>query len=73
MKIHVALQNDSVKTQRWAQLRDSYRDAAQTAKEMPCQGARMDQTAYITGNMNPTKKHVWLQTAPPLVAGTIDD
>jgi hypothetical protein len=67
MKIHVALQNDSVKTQGWAQLAHSYRDAAQTAKEMPHEGAWRVQTAYMTGNMKPTKKHVCF------VPGTIDD
>jgi hypothetical protein len=73
MKIHVALQNDSVKTQLEPWQGNSYRDAVQTAKEMPYQGAPWVQTAYMTGNMHPTERHLQPQIAAPFVPGSLDD
>jgi hypothetical protein len=71
MKIHVALQNDSVKTQVGHSLAISLRDGAQTGKEMPREGAPAAQTAYMTGNMYPTEKHLRRQAAAPFVPGLI--
>jgi hypothetical protein len=44
-----------------------------TAKEMPYEGARIGQTAYMTVNMHPTKKHLPPQTIAPLVPGSVND
>jgi hypothetical protein len=73
MKIHVAPQNDSVKTQAGIAARFCPATRRKTAKEMPCEGARRGQTAYMTGNMHPTKKHLPPQTIAPFVPGTVND
>jgi hypothetical protein len=71
MKIHVALQNDSVKTQVAHSGAILSRGATQTRKESPCEGAWCVKTAYMTGNMHPTKKHRQHAVAP-FVPGTLD-
>jgi hypothetical protein len=78
MKIHVALQNDSVKTHSVKTLGGhrgaiSSGDAAQNSKRMPYKGARSSQKAYMTVNMHPTKKHLPPQTIAPFVPGTVND
>jgi hypothetical protein len=72
MKIHVALQNDSVKTLAVIAARICPETARKTAKEMPCEGARIGQTAYMTVNMHPTKKHLLPQTIAPFVPGSVN-
>jgi hypothetical protein len=73
MKIHVALQNDSVKTLVGHGAAIPSPDAPQIRKEMPHEGALGGQTAYMTGNMHPTKKHLRPQSAASFVPGTVND
>jgi hypothetical protein len=73
MKIHVALQNDSVKTPAGMAARFCPETPRKTAKEMPYEGARIGQTAYMTVNMPPTEKHLPPQNIAPFVPGSVND